>query len=402
MSLVTALVFFLLLKLSLSNDEKKSEKSYFIDWAARQSGEKCRHRCEKNVAYAESFCGAATSFMTAMGCALLDISEPVICGLLEGPSTGLHNLCGSGIFDKLCQKCDASYNILDVFFVATKLQKKISDEILAPLTNVTEDLQRFVQKTASSANLNSLSSRLSSDILLAKYEKTLMRLRFITRLFARVNLQAAEPSEDNLETLDMLDMIKANYVQTAIDTPYQEGVITILRTLHSLLMGETITIYGINQASSILTLSPALCQPANLLQLEEILLSLFFQTQYVYKDHPDLPSLTSWMTELRSQQMVKINSICIHQWDQVESFNNPNLNPKKYSFCITITKVFCLNALLHGILLFSGYFFSPHDSGFDNEEHSSNIVKDSTHKCQSKRPRQVVVFPIWHEITSVA
>ena len=179
------------------------------------------------------------------------------------------------------------------------------EDILAPLNNVTEDLQRFVQKTAS-MNLNNLSSRLSSDILLAKYEKTLMRLRFITRLFARVNL----PEEDNLETLEMLDMIKANYVQTAIDTPYQEGVITILRTVHSLLMGETMTIYGVNQASSILTLSPALCQPSSLLQLEEILLSLYFQTQYVYKDHPDLPSLTSWMTELRSQQMVKINSIC--------------------------------------------------------------------------------------------
>ena len=308
MSVVTALVFFLLLKLSLS-DQKKSDnaerQSYFIDWVARQSGEKCRHLCEKNVAYAESFCGAATSFMTAMGCALFDITEPVICGLLEGPSAGLHNLCGSGIFDKYCQKCDESYNILDVFFLATKLQKKMREDILAPLNNVTEDLQRFVQKTAS-MNLNNLSSRLSSDILLAKYEKTLMRLRFITRLFARVNL----PEEDNLETLEMLDMIKANYVQTAIDTPYQEGVITILRTLHSLLMGETMTIYGVNQASSILTLSPALCQPSSLLQLEEILLSLYFQTQYVYKDHPDLPSLTSWMTELRSQQMIKINSIC--------------------------------------------------------------------------------------------
>ena len=71
----------------------------------------------------------------------------------------------------------------------------------------------------------------------------------------------------------------------------------------------------------------------------------------------------------------------------------------KYSFCITITK---LNALLHGILLFPGNFFPPHDSGFDNEEHSSNVVKGCTHKSQPKRPRQVVVFPIWHEITSVA
>ena len=311
MTIVSALVFFLLLKLVHSSDEKKSSdesslqetaisKTTFIDWAARQSGEKCHRRCDNNVAYAESFCGAATSFVTAMGCAFLDIKEPVICGLLEGPSTGLHNLCGSGIFEKFCRKCDQTYNILDVFFFATKLQRKLSDDIWAPLNNVTEDLQRLVQKTAV-ADLN-LSTVLTSNILLAKYDKTLMRLRFMTRLFARVNLSHMETS--------VLDIVKTNYIQTAIDTPYQEGVITILHTLHSLLMGEMMTIYGLDQSPSILTLNPALCQPDNLLQLEEIILSLFFQTQYVYQDHPDLPSLTAWMAELRSAQMSKIKAAC--------------------------------------------------------------------------------------------
>jgi hypothetical protein len=61
-----------------------------------------------------------------------------------------------------------------------------------------------------------------------------------------------------------------------------------------------------------------------------------------------------------------------------------------------------LNSLFHWKLLFASNFFSSHDSGLDNKEDTSDIVKHCTNKCQTKRPRQVVMLPIWHKVPSIS
>ena len=280
----------------------KSPKNYIqsFDWKAKENGENCRNICDRRTAYAGSFCAATASFLTSAGCNILDINEPLICGLVEGPSNGLDNFCGGEILEQVCDECDQPYNIKDVLAFALNLESKTSKRILTPIMNVTKSLQNFVQNTFISLEKVSfeLDGKLSANLVLAKYEKTLMQLRFLSQLFSRINLDL-----DN----DVLEVIKTNYIRVAIDTPYQDGIISLVQTLHSLLTGRRLTIYGPSHPS-ILALKPELCK--DLLQLEELILSLHFQAQFVYKDHQDLQALTYWLKDIRTEEIATFKSLC--------------------------------------------------------------------------------------------
>ena len=271
-----------------------------FDWTSKENGENCRNVCDRRTAYAGSFCAATASFLTSAGCSILNIQEPLICGLIEGPTSGLDNFCGGEILEQVCDECDQRYNIIDVFAFALNLENMTSKRILTPIMNVTKNLQNFVQNAYMSLEKVSLelNGKLSANLILAKYEKTLMQLRFLSQLFSRINLDLDNGS---------LEVIRTNYIRVAIDTPYQDGILSLLQTLHSLLTGQRLTLYGLSHPS-ILSLKPELCK--DLLQLEELILSLHFQTHFVYKDHQDLPALTSWMTELRSVEISTFKSSC--------------------------------------------------------------------------------------------
>ena len=77
----------------------KSPNNYIqsFDWKSKENGENCRNVCDRRTAYAGSFCAATASFLTSAGCSILNIQEPLICGLIEGPSSGLDNFCGGEI-----------------------------------------------------------------------------------------------------------------------------------------------------------------------------------------------------------------------------------------------------------------------------------------------------------------
>ena len=202
--------------------------------------------------------------------------------------------------EQVCDECATKFSLIDLFAFALNLENRTSKRVLTPIMNVTKNLQSFVQNAYTSLEKVSLelSGRLSANLILAKYEKTLMQLRFLSQLFSRINL--------DLEN-DSLEVIKSNYIRVAIDTPYQDGIISLLQTLHSLLTGQRLTLYGLSHPP-ILALKPELCK--DLLQLEELILSLHFQTHFVYKDHQDLPALTSWMTDLRSVEITTFKSSC--------------------------------------------------------------------------------------------
>jgi len=65
-----------------------------------------------------------------------------------------------------------------------------------------------------------------------------------------------------------------------------------------------------------------------------------------------------------------------------------------------------LNSPLHGVLLFflafSGNLFPLHYPCLNYEENSHDVHEDHPHKCQSKRPGEIVLFPVGHEISSIS
>ena len=221
---------------------------------------------------------------------------------MEGPTSGLDNFCGSEVIDHICDECDQGYNFRDVFAFALSLRSKTNERILAPLRNASKDVQNFVEKAHLSLEevSNDLHRKVSVNLALAKYEKILLQLRFLSQLFSRIGLGLDR---------DSLDFIKTNYIRVAIDTPHQDGVLSLLQILHSLLTGQRLTIFGLNQPS-ILILQSELCKEGKMLQLEQLILTLHFQAHFVYKDHPDLPALSSWLADLRTEEIAQFKSSC--------------------------------------------------------------------------------------------
>lgn len=82
----------------------KTEK--FIDWAAKERGTECRDKCFSTTDYATGFCTAIASFTATSACALFNIREPLICGLIEGPFGGLTAFCGWGFLETVCEVCE--------------------------------------------------------------------------------------------------------------------------------------------------------------------------------------------------------------------------------------------------------------------------------------------------------
>merc|ERR1712156_1383699 len=59
------------------------------------------------------------------------------------------------------------------------------------------------------------------------------------------------------------------------------------------------------------------------------------------------------------------------------------------------------NSLFHRVLFLPSNLFSSDDACFDKKKYSRDIVKDGTNKGEAERPRQVIVFPVRHEVTPI-
>lgn len=143
---------------------------------------------------------------------------------------------------------------------------------------------------------------------LSRYDRVFSRLRYLSFLFSRIDLSEAV-------TTTAQKTIKSHFLRTALDTPFQDGVMAIFLDLHNLIMGQTLSIYGEKQPS-IFELDPTLCQPESLSMLDKAILGLIFQINYVHRvdesfSSEDRESLKSWIKELRQHQLDLVQRLCI-------------------------------------------------------------------------------------------
>ena len=57
--------------------------------------------------------------------------------------------------------------------------------------------------------------------------------------------------------------------------------------------------------------------------------------------------------------------------------------------------------MFHRILFLFGQFSPGNNPCLDQEQNTVNVLQNDSEESQSKRPRQIVIFPVWHEISSI-
>ena len=144
---------------------------------------------------------------------------------------------------------------------------------------------------------------------LVLFDKILTRIRFLSFLFGRIDADHVDDSQQ--------ETIRKHYLDTAIDTPHQNGLISLFRQLNHLITGQTTSIYG-GGFPSILELNKSFCCPNYLANLMKTINSLVLQITYVYlmdssSDDEDMNVLQDWMKNLRTEQFEKIRSFCSSQ-----------------------------------------------------------------------------------------
>lgn len=106
-------------------------------WRVR-SGSKWRERLFQFIS--RRYCSAISSFITAMGCAFFKIEDPLQCTLIEGPFNGISTFCGSGILDRICERCDVSYTLADIYGMSYKMNGDTM-AILNDILRMSQDIQ---------------------------------------------------------------------------------------------------------------------------------------------------------------------------------------------------------------------------------------------------------------------
>ncbi len=130
------------------------------------------------------------------------------------------------------------------------------------------------------------------------------RLRFLSYLFNRV-----------IDT-DSFPSVKKYYIDAAADKSHQDGLVNLLRTLHVLLIGQETTIWG-KANPSVFNLDKSLCHPSSLSHLDQVMLSIYTQINFLCSSTSDsdcsledFVQLQSWMKSLRMEQLNKIQREC--------------------------------------------------------------------------------------------
>ena len=115
---------------------------FTIDWTSRQKGLECRSRCVPKAKYVAGFCSVIASFSSAALCAIFLIQDPLVCGLLEGSTSGLAAFCGAGFLEGYCDRCEKVYSLSDVFSLSVQSYRETVD-VLGPLDNILLSLEQI-------------------------------------------------------------------------------------------------------------------------------------------------------------------------------------------------------------------------------------------------------------------
>ncbi len=263
-----------------------------------------------------------TSVGATAGCAFLDLVEPFQCSLLEGPLQAIAAVCGTDIIDRVCEyKCPEKFQALDAVKMALTINQSVNrtiDHMKQTLDRASLTLsQRSVDTSRIVANATNRMTQVPA--LMGRYNRILSRIKFLSFLFSRINLDKNGDLED--------DRVRHHYLNTAKESPHNQGVLTLMLGFHNILVGRGISIYGHRQPS-LFQMDHRYCHHDSVQQIKVTVLTLAHQMNYIHNLETPNPrprsrssnshcnDLTTWTSELQDELDLQLRQDCDQELHQ--------------------------------------------------------------------------------------